>query len=382
MTTSGLQLTARNAGLNDLVALLQQQHAAKLDVVAPARDLETVAGNLRVTGIGEPTITDSGVTLGRATLHPTTIADTGIAEKLGIPGAYLRKLRQERVDLYDANVNGWLEHDPAQRYLIRGLVDGVSSNGVMRAMLSPSYRIVDNLDVLMTVLAGIKQADADVEIISADLSSARMYVKIRSASVAAQAPMLLSDYTSPFTGDRGADNPLVFAGFVLSNSEVGRGRFTITPQLTVKVCNNGMTLNRHAIGQVHIGGRLDDGVIGWSKDTQDANLELISKKARDAVTAFLDVNFVQARLREIEQDAAVPVRHPIPTLQHVGKTLSFSAEVQETILAHFIRGGDLSSGGVLHAVTSAAQTLADADDAYDVERSGLEAMQLAAAHAA
>jgi len=35
----------------------------------------------------------------------------------------------------------------------------------------------------------------------------------------------------------------------------------------------------------------------------------------------------------------------------------------------------------LHAVTSAAQTVADADAAYDLERHGLQAMTLAAQHA-
>jgi len=31
-----------------------------------------------------------------------------MADKLGIPVAYLRRLRAEHLALYDANVNGWL----------------------------------------------------------------------------------------------------------------------------------------------------------------------------------------------------------------------------------------------------------------------------------
>jgi hypothetical protein len=77
----------------------------------------------------------------------------------------------------------------------------------------------------------------------------------------------------------------------------------------------------------------------------------------------------------------VEVTNPVATLEHVGQTLRFPAEVQETILTHFVRGGDTTSGGVLHAVTSAAQTLPDADLAYQLERHGLEAMSLAATHA-
>ena len=48
-------------------------------------------------------------------------------------------------------------------------------------------------------------------------------------------------------------------------------------------------------------------------------------------------------------------------------------------MAHFIRGGDLTAGGILHAVTSTAQTQADADTAHDMEAAGLRALEIAAA---
>lgn len=381
MTISDITMTARNATLNDLVEVLRGQHAAKLDVVTPARDLAAAAGELIVAGAGEPTLNADGVTRGEARLRPTALADTDIADKLGIPAAYLRRLRQDHIGLYDANVNAWLQHDPTRRFLVRGLAAD-SQHGVMRALLSDSFRIVDNLDVLLAGLDGIRQAGVPVDIAAADLTESRMYVKVRSAEIAEYAPDLLRDYTSPFTGARGADNPLVFAGFVISNSETGHGAFTITPQLTVQVCTNGMTLTRDALREVHLGGRLPAGVIAWQADTQAAALQLVVRQARDAVAAFLDRGFVRRRLAEIQRDAGVRITDPIATLEHVGKTLRFSQQAQDTILNHFVSGGDRSSGGVLHAVTSAAQTLPDADVAYALESSGLRAMTLAAAHAA
>lgn len=48
------------------------------------------------------------------------------------------------------------------------------------------------------------------------------------------------------------------------------------------------------------------------------------------------------------------------------------------ILNHFIKGADPTAGGLMHAVTSAAQTLPDGDDAHELERQALKAMQLAA----
>lgn len=378
---SAPELTTRNATLADLVALLRTQHAAKHDVVAAAADLHVHGGNLLVAGTGEPLLSADGVTRRDSVLRPTGLADAQVADKLAIPIAYLRRLRAEKIELFDANVNAWLAHDPSRRFLVRALSAGPDRVGVLRALLSDSFKIVDSLDVLMAVLAGIRDAGAAVDITSADLTESRMYVKVRSTEIAAQAPMLLRNYTSPFTGERGADNPLVFAGFVITNSEVGHGAFKITSQLVVQICNNGMTLNKHALCAVHLGGKLPDGVIAWRADTQRAALDLVVKQARDAVASFLDPVFVARRLAEIERDAGVAITNPAATLEHVGKTLRFATEVQDVILAHFIRGGETTSGGVLHAVTSAAQTLTDADTAYEVEARGLEAMSLAARHA-
>jgi hypothetical protein len=181
VSAPALTMAARNATLPDLVEVLRTQHAAKLDVVAPARDLHAIGGDLLVRGSGEPALSRDGVTRRDAIWRPTALADTGIADKLGIPVAYLRRLRAEKIDLYDANVNAWLADNPNRRFLVRGLTDGGSAEGgavggVMRALLSDSFRIVDNLDVLMSVLQGIREAGAAVEVTSADLSESRMFV--------------------------------------------------------------------------------------------------------------------------------------------------------------------------------------------------------------
>jgi hypothetical protein len=379
MTAPESVLTSRNATLTDMAELLKRQHAAKLDVVAPARDLCMSGGELHIAGIGEPIITLEGVTPTWEAFRPSVVCDAGIAEKLGIPVQYLRRMREEqRLELLDENVNTWLGHDPAKRYLLRTLRGTGGQPGIARAMLSEKYKITDNLDVLMAVLEGIRRTGVHTEVSRCDLTERRMYVQVRSPEVAACAPRLLADYRSPFSGLRGADNPLVFAGFVVSNSETGHGSFSIIPRITVQVCDNGMTFTKDAMREVHLGGRLDDGVIRWSGATQDANLELVINQARDAVATFLDTDYVQAKIAEVETEAGIPVADVEATLEYVAKQLRFTEDQQTTILNHFIDGGDRSCGGVMHAVTSTAQTLADADDAYDMERRGVRAMSLAA----
>lgn len=380
MTATEL-LTRRNADLGEIVEVLRAQQSAKLDVVTCASNLRVADGALRVAG-ADHELTVDGVSTCDAVLSPTASADADLATKLDIPLPYLRRMRRAKTDLYDANVNAWLADRPDRRFLVRGLRDTASATpGVLRALLSDSYRIVDNLDILMAVLDGIRRTDVRAEVTQADLTESRMYVKVASRQVAEMAPELLAGYRSPFTGACGAENPLVFAGFVVSNSETGRGRFTITPQLVVQVCNNGMTINHHALSEVHLGGKLDEGRIRWSTDTHAAALELVGKKARDAVATFLDRDFVRSQLHEITAAAGVAISAPAETIEHVAKKLNFTSEQQDAILADFISGGACTSGGVLHAVTSAAQRLPDADDAYEMERQGLRAMGLAATYA-
>lgn len=50
----GTVLASRNASLSEMVALLQRQHDAKLDVVVPARDLRINGGDLHIGGSASP----------------------------------------------------------------------------------------------------------------------------------------------------------------------------------------------------------------------------------------------------------------------------------------------------------------------------------------
>lgn len=373
--------TARNASLGDLAEVLRSQHARKLDVIAPARTLRSEGGLLVVEGT-EGILTPDGVATADGRYRPTVVADEGIADKLGIPVKYLRRLRADRPDLYDANVNGWLLGDhngtlPAFReggepadprsFLVRTFrPDDVGGEGVARAFLSDSYRIVDNLDVLTAALEGVREAGVPVEIQGADLTDRRMYVKVFSPAVAELAPTLLAGYRSPYTGDSGTDNPTVFAGFVISNSEVGGGAFTLTPRIVVLICGNGMTFTADALRSIHLGAKQSEGVIRWSDETQAANLELVRNQARDAVATFLDLDYLRAKIGQVEAKANEEAN--TETVQTVAKTLSYGPERTQAVLDAFVQGGQLNLGGVANAITAAAQSPAiGGDDAAQME---------------
>lgn len=387
-----LTTNTRNATMPDLVAMLKEQQVRKLDMVVPASKIRSRGGNIVVKG-SEAVLTADGVTTADGTYTPTVVGDEGIAAKLGIPLSYIRRLRNERPDIYDNNVNAWLAGrtvvsdgertvvaKPDERaFLLRTFRGDDDGFGIMRAFLSDKFARIDNLDVLTAALDGVRQAGVDIVIDGADLTDRKMFVRIKAPGVALLAPALLAGYRSPFSGMLGADNPTVFAGFELSNSEVGGGAFSITPRLVVEICTNGMKVTKDAMRAVHLGAKMEEGMIEWTEDTQDKAIALITAKTRDAVATFLDVDYMTKVIAGLEATAGAPIGTPADTIKVIGKKLAFDDDTMNGVLDHFIKGGVVTAGGILHAVTSYAQTMPDADAASALEGNAFKAMELAAA---
>ncbi|MEU4898583.1 DUF932 domain-containing protein [Streptomyces sp. NPDC021722] len=351
----------RNASFAELRQALEREEGVKLDTVASGGAISARGGN---------------IVIGDRVYRPNAVADEGIAAKLNIPLPYLRRMRAEAPDLYDLNVRGWLEREPERKFLLRAFR---GAPGTLRAFLSDSYRVIDHLDVLAAALEGVEEARHPVKVLGADLTDRRMVVRVESEAVKVMARELLKGYRSPFTGQSGDDLPVVSAGFVLANSEVGSGRYTITPQIVVQVCTNGLTITKDALGRTHLGAKLDEGVIRYSEETQRRKLSLITSQTRDAVAMFMDHAYVEQKLTEIEREAGRKIEKPAETIEYISKRLRFSDSVRESIFDHFTAGGQVTAGGVMQAVTATAQTLSDGDAAYELQGQALTAMSLAAA---
>ncbi|GAB3259746.1 hypothetical protein [Kineosporia babensis] len=396
-----LEDPTRNMALANLATLLKDQSTRALDVIAGSGALHASGGQLILRDT-VPQLGADGVTMTAGTYAINSTATGQLAEKLTIPQAYLRRLGQDHPDLFDANVNGWLSCTD-KRFLVRALrtrpnpnnapdapfnarIAGLNEalgggvDGTVRAFLSDSYSRIDHLDVLVAALDGVKQSGEQVVVEGCDLTEQRMYVRVTAPGVQAMAPSLLKNYRSPFDSRPGSELPVVWGGFVMRNSETGGGAFSIEPRLTVRVCRNGMVMEQSVLRKTHLGARYagGEGIVTWSAETLSKSLELITSQARDAVRAYLDPEYVARMVRQLEAISDKPVEDVDKTLKVVASKFKFSDSQQDSILAHFIRGADLSAGGVMHAITSTAQTL-DADTAYEMESVAVQAMQLAAA---
>jgi hypothetical protein len=415
----------RNANLQDLHELLKEEHARKVDVVVPATALRAKNGSIVVQG-AEMELTPDGFYPTDGTYLPTDVFDESIAGKLEIGSSYLKKCRAQATDLYDTNINGWLhgrqirraaQAEPeviraadARSFLFRGFKahtrddeDRTHLPAVARALLSDQYAPMDNLDVLTAALGGIREAGVDARVHSCDLSDRKMYVRVVVPELTAMAPELLKGYRNPFADQAvedarnhgwtlqsgleaaeregqgyGGAEPIVFAGLDFRNSEVGGAAFSISPVIIVKVCKNGLVISEETIRKVHVGSRMDAGLIDWSDDTKRKHVDLVMAQTRDAVAKFLSMGFVEKAVQRIEEKAGAPVREPEKAIKRLSKDLRFSEAETNGILDHFIRGGQLTAGGVANAITSYSQTVGSADRAHDLDDAALRALDLVA----
>lgn len=406
-----INTTTRNATIEDLATMLQAQHVASHDFVASASALDSQGGVIHVAD-AEDHLSEEGVTKAPGVYRPTSVADQQLADATGIPVRYMRRMRESRPDLYDANVNGWLhgavgvegdhlvtraEPDP-RKFLLRTFSAQDGSEGILRAVLSDRYRVIDNLDVLMSVLAAVRESGLDVDVRSADLSERRMIVKLNAPAITALAPTLLKGYRSPF-GDPDVDAarrfgnvpddtrevgrvgnaPMLSAGIRITNSEVGEGALAIVPEVTVLVCTNGMVQTMDAMRKIHLGSRMaEEGPVKWSEETRQAQKVLVQRQTIDAVSAFLNPDYLATVVARIEAKAGDPLSGPVnDTVETVAKTLAWTEEEQKGILDHFIRGGQMTKGGVLNAVTSYSQIVASPDRADELDSSAMRVLDLA-----
>lgn len=384
-----MQLTLRNASIGDLFAELKEQQDRKVDLIVPSRDLWSHNGLAVVANAGESKIDDNGVSRGPLYLHPSNVYDEGLVEKLSTKGrpvgrAFIRGLRETgRTDVLDHVVNGLLHGNKElkipsddRKFFLRTFAPGkTGGSGYARALLSNSYRPIDNWDVLNSVIKGMTASGLDSHVVKqADLTDRRMYLKIVVPEISALAPTFLQNYVAPYSKKSGADIPIVHAGFVIKNGETGGSAFTITPELTFEVCDNGMTVTEDMLRRTHLGSKVEDeGVVKISEKTRRLNLDFVESYTADAITSFLDKDYMERVLRRLTEQAGGEVKHPQAVVETITKRAAFSDEDAEGIMNAFIDGHDRTKGGILQAITAYSQTVADPDHAYEIEADALAA---------
>ena len=339
-------------------------------------------------------ITEEGV--GRdVDIDLTRNAFRQVAERLDVPLKYADLLDEQQPELLRTNLNDRAGHKESTPGLFRFLrkVDGP---WLLRAVLSDTYKRVDNYDVFTAVATGLSEAsvplgDCEVEV---DWTDDRFRMRIMVPQIEVAAPELLGGYRAPRVADHHAGildrwartdpgfggwgngttrqgnrvGDVIWAGLEVSNSETGNGSTSIAPRATILACLNGMTRKADLVRSIHLGARLDQGVIAWSQDTMRKQLELVKAQVRDAASQFCSTEYLQKVVDELRAAKGVEITGSIPaTFELVQTRLGFSEAETEAAMDAFTRSGDMTVFGLGQAFTAAAQTVPDGDRQSEME---------------
>ena len=356
----------RNLSVKEIINELQQESLLKRDFVVPSTALEMVYGQLRLKlpalGGNMPSILKSlNITTPESTLYVTTpneLCHEHLSEKLKISKNYYDRMKDGHEMLLGANINYWLDKE-RNNYLLRTFVSSDGGHGIARAFLSNSYKPIDNWDVAITILDVIRKHPT-IQLQAADITDRKMYMRFEDPTIVHNAPELLQKY-------RGGTNDGIVAGFIISNSEVGEGAFSVAPRAIVLACKNGLTRIEEKMRKVHLGGKMDQGQIQWSDRTNQKNLELIQAQAGDAINQWLSKQYLQNLTGWLLDIQSKELEHPIDCTKNICNELGLTDNRTEQILKYFISDGDISPFGIAQAITAAVQDEDNADDQYDTE---------------
>lgn len=354
--------------LESLVGELARQRESRMDVVIDSRQLKAVAndaGGLRLAPAA--TIAEEWLPRDGYDLTDRALMQLGSRLDPAVPGAFARDLAAARPEIASKLVSDLLGVTKS-RSLVRCL------DGRVRAVLSNSYRVMDNYDLAFTALE-VAQASGG-EVIEACLSDTNMRLKFTTKELrdtvvdvkknggADHAWIGRTGYGGPdqkdLPGGPGTVHPLI----TISNSETGHGGLSVNVGIVVAWCVN-MSIIEKSVGAIHLGGRMDEGFL--TEETIAADSKAIMLKARDAIrAAFAPEGF--KRIVAIANDAAGDeIKNPSAAVNKVVTENRLSDAAKDSILAHFIRDYDSTRYGLAQAVSRYSQEVSDADVAHDVE---------------
>lgn len=371
----------RKTDIQSLVVELQEQRLHKRDLVVPSQCLSVKDGLIQMkgvtgtkeldqvlSGLGISTAADEGWKLGMM-----KNAHSQICEKLNIPRKYYDMMREERNrpnggnHIFDETLSYWFRQMDSN-YFVRTFVNEEGGTGYFRALLGDNYKVIDHMDVLIGALEAVKESGVELKIEYADLTEEKMYVRFICPGVEVFSPELVGRYRTPGRdrGDGGSNG--ICSGFVLSNSEVGQGKFSIAPRAVVGACANGMIFTDESYKRMHMGSKMEEySFIKWSEETRRLDTELILSQVKDAVKTFCSPEYLGKQIARLEEEGGIKLEHPIDAVKNVSRFLEIPEERINTVLGYFMEGGDTRRFGISQALTYYAHHDADADTQYQLE---------------
>lgn len=338
----------KGRGIEEVVKELERQNVVKKDYLC-----DTNALTVKFKGENKLPLL-CGI---NGDMQLTEHAHGQLASFLKIPMGYYSRLRLEEFDLFEKNINTWLERSD-KRKLVRTLDNKV------RAFLPYNYRPTDCLDLVQGVTPVFDENG--LKIISAEITETRCYVK--------------TILDVPFEIKSNVKDDIVQMGIAIRGSEVGAGGVKVEPFVNRVVCTNGMIASKSMSEYALTKG--DEG--GWNEITKYLTKETLAEinkaflmKLNDVIRGIMQSDsFMKIRERlEMAFHQKVDVKEREKFIHKVISKVGVSKQKEE-ITKNFMEEGDFSRYGVLNAITRAANVQVDYDIATSLEYAGDKVLTL------
>jgi hypothetical protein len=249
------------------------------------------------------------------------------------------------------HANDLLERSPQSRVLVRTL------DGRVRAVLSSSYRTLDNFSLAWQV-AEVMEQRPDIELVRSSLSHDRLYMKLIDRSTVERVfpeGHQPTDHVfrgfGPHRDDDGGST--IHPCVTVSNSETGNGGLAVDIGIFVSGCANTCIVDR-SIAKVHIGKRrTGEERLIISDDTKKLEDQVLWAKVKDAISAAFDSQVFQRLVKRLEGLQAEAVEDT--AVDDVAAKLELSEARRDQLLKVFSRNNENTQFGLFQAVTEVSQ---------------------------
>ena len=277
------------------------ERKAKTDIVVAANKLRmTGEGNLIVPVPKSDTAVES---------KPSKWAESQIAEYIGMPVAYYRKMATYP-DLFAYNANYWLERSNDLR-LVR-----IFRNEAI-AFLSNAYRAIDSYDVATAVMESANKI----------LAEQNLTMQVHRASITEKVfDLWVMTLEHPIEYPDGESYRL---GMHVRNSDVGAASFVVEAMVVRYKCTNGAVFGDR-IDKKHIGRRLQEGDI-WSQRTTELDAALTVSQVDDMTKYSFNVSNAKRFADSLQGLKNEPIEVSAKYIDATEKILNLTEEDKDLI---------------------------------------------------
>lgn len=340
-----------NLTLHQFMSELARQNAAKRDFLVPAPMLELSTSPAGVCSLAfRP-----GDGLDDVILGVSDIARPQLAERIDMPVSYFDKIRFEHPGLLDTSVRTLLRAQKEESHLVRAL------DGQCRALLSDTYRRVDNFDLATMVFNALSKIDG-LEYASLDITAKKMYIKVNCHKTTVELKR----------GD------VIRSGLCFQNSEVGHGRMRCDPFVERLVCVNGMVVEELGMFQTHTGRKHKALTVNtalecdmFKDDTVAAIDNALLLKVRDFAEYAVSLAMLEKVADRLRRTMKLEIiGQPVQVVEELARRHRLTEEEGMGVLQSLLRQADMNAFGLVNAVTDYSKQVPDYDRATELESLG------------